>query len=70
MFVSEALTYNYSKDMHKKAVIVDWMKDSTLANSTSRNAGRQMVETSRDDDSNGRIWTYIYLIVHVSSVCL
>ena len=44
-----------SKDMHKKAVIVDWMKDSTLANSTSRNAGRQMVETSRDDDSNGRI---------------
>lgn len=42
-----------SKDMHKKAVIVDWMKDSTLANSTSRNAGRQMVEISRDDDSNG-----------------
>ena len=52
-----------SKDMHKKAVIVDWMKDSTLANSTSRNAGRQMVEISRDDDSNGgkTVWTYICL---------
>ena len=42
-----------SKDMHKKAVIVDWMKDSTLANSTSRNAGRQMVEVdaSSEEDS-------------------
>ena len=39
--------------MHKKAVIVDWMKDSTLANSTSRNAGRQMVEVdaSSEEDS-------------------
>ena len=39
-----------SKDMHKKAVVVDWMKDSTLANMTSSGAGRQMVIDEGGDE--------------------
>ena len=43
--------YRYSKeevseDMHKKAVVVDWMKDSTLASNISRGTGRSAVPTS------------------------
>jgi len=41
-----------SKDMHKKAVVVDWMKDSSLANMTSRGAGRIMVEEEDDEDDD------------------
>ena len=42
-----------SKDMHKKAVVVDWMKDSTLANMTSRGAGRQMVLVDEENGEGG-----------------